>query len=399
MRHYKILSILVISFLILSVACSKSDDDDSPTSGITYNQSQTEEINQEDSSQGTEDDQSGNDNSFDRVKMMTFITEEIILPSYDNLNSSLTELKESYELFKINITEHNLEELRNKWLNSYKLWQHVEMYNIGKSMEDYLIFRSNIYPVDTVRVNQNIDNGEYDLENPNNYAAQGFPTMDYLLYGIENEPVKVIDHYKENDKVMSYLGALIEDLAANVKTVNDDWNQVKNEFVNSVDNTASSNLNMMVNDFIYYYEKGFRANKFGIPAGVFSGGALPDRVEGFYSKNFSKVFALEAMTSIKKFFNGESYKDDDLEGLGLKSYLDFVEKGKEEFLSDKINAQLIDAEKSINELDNNLSGQIESDLIKVLKTYDEIQTAVVLLKVDMLQALNIAVDYADADGD
>lgn len=399
MRHYKILSILVLSFLILSIACSKSDDDDSSTSEITYNQSQTEDINQEDSSEGTEDDQSGNDNSFDRVKMMTFITEEIIIPSYNNLNTSLTELKESYELFKINITEHNLEELRNKWLNSYKLWQHVEMYNIGKSMEDYLIFRSNIYPVDSVRVNQNIDNGEYDLENPNNYAAQGFPTMDYLLYGIDNDPVKVIDHYKENNKVMNYLGALIEDLVANVKTVNDDWNQVKNEFVNSVDNTASSNLNMMVNDFIYYYEKGFRANKFGIPAGVFSGGALPDRVEGFYSKNFSKVFALEAMTSIKKFFNGESYKDDDLEGLGLKSYLDFVEKGKEELLSDKINAQLIDAEKSINELDNNLSGQIESDLIKVLKTYDEIQTAVILLKVDMLQALNIAVDYADADGD
>ena len=398
MRHYKILSILVLSFLILSIACSKSDDDDSSTSEITYNQSQTEDINQEDSSQGTEDDQSGNDNSFDRVKMMTFITEEIIIPSYNNLNTSLTELKESYELFKINITEHNLEELRNKWLNSYKLWQHVEMYNIGKSMEDYLIFRSNIYPVDSVRVNQNIDNGEYDLENPNNYAAQGFPTMDYLLYGIDNDPVKVIDHYKENNKVMNYLGALIEDLAANVKTVNDDWNQVKNEFVNSVDNTASSNLNMMVNDFIYYYEKGFRANKFGIPAGVFSGGALPDRVEGFYSKNFSKVFALEAMTSIKKFFNGESYKDDNSEGIGLKSYLDFVEKGKEELLSDKINAQLIDAEKSINDLDNNLSGQIESDLIKVLKTYDEIQTAV-LLKVDMLQALNIAVDYADADGD
>ena len=399
MRHYKILSILVLSFLILSIACSKSDDDDSSTSAITYNQSQTEEINQEDSSEGTEDNQSGNDNSFDRVKMMTFITEEIIMPSYDNLNSSLNELKESYELFKINITEHNLEELRNKWLNSYKLWQHVEMYNIGKSMEDYLIFRSNIYPVDTVRVNQNIDNGEYSLENPNNYAAQGFPTIDYLLYGIENDPVKVIDHYKENDKVMKYLGALIEDLAANVKNVNDHWNQVKNEFVNSVDNTASSNLNMMVNDFIYYYEKGFRANKFGIPAGVFSGGALPDRVEGYYSKNFSKVFALEAMTSIRKFFNGESYKDDDLKGLGLKTYLDFVEKDKEELLSNKINAQLIDAEKSINELENNLSGQIESDLIKVLKTYDEIQTAVVLLKVDMLQALNIAVDYADADGD
>ena len=398
MKDYKIISIVVLSFLILSIACSKSDDDPS-VSEITSNQSQTEDINQENSTEGTEDNKSGNDNSFDRVKMMTFITEEIIIPSYYNLNTSITELKESYELFKINITEHNLEELRNKWLKSYKLWQHVEMFNIGKSMEDYLIFRSNIYPVDTVRVNQNINNGEYDLKNPNNYAAQGFPTIDYLLYGKGNDPAKITDHYKENDKTMNYLGSLIEDLAANVKNVNDDWNQVKNEFVSSVDNTASSNLNMMVNDFIYYYEKGFRANKFGIPAGVFSGGALPDRVEGFYSKNFSKVFALEAMTSIKKFFNGESYKNSDIKGLGLKSYIDFVEKDQEELLSDKINTQLTDAEKSINELGNNLSDQIESDLIKVLKTYDDIQTAVVLLKVDMLQALNIAVDYADADGD
>ena len=105
------------------------------------------------------------------------------------------------------------------------------------------------------------------------------------------------------------------------------------------------------------------------------------------------------MTSIKKFFNGESYKNSDIKGLGLKSYIDFVEKDQEELLSDKINVQLTDAEKSINELGNNLSDQIESDLIKVLKTYDDIQTAVVLLKVDMLQALNIAVDYADADGD
>jgi predicted lipoprotein len=399
MRHFKTLPIVVLSFLILSISCSKSDDGDSYTSGITYNQSQTEDIDQDESSEETKDDQSEDDNSFDHVKMMTFITEEIIIPSYDNLNTSLVELNESYELFKINITEHNLEELRNKWLNSYKLWQHVEMYNIGKSMEDYLIFKSNIYPVDTVRVNQNIDSGEYDLNNPNNYAAQGFPTIDYLLYGKGNDPAKITDHYKENDKTMNYLGSLIEDLAANVKNVNDDWNQVKNEFVSSVDNTASSNLNMMVNDFIYYYEKGFRANKFGIPAGVFSGGALPDRVEGFYSKNFSKVFALEAMTSIKKFFNGESYKNSDIKGLGLKSYIDFVEKDQEELLSEIINTQLEDAEKSINELQNNLSDQINSDNVKVLRTYDVIQRAVVLLKVDMLQALNIAVDYADADGD
>ena len=57
----------------------------------------------------------------------------------------------------------------------------------------------------------------------------------------------------------------------------------------------------MTNDFIYYYEKGFRANKFGIPAGVFSGGALPEKVEAFYNQNISKALALEGFQAIKNF--------------------------------------------------------------------------------------------------
>jgi len=35
----------------------------------------------------------------------------------------------------------------------------------------------------------------------------------------------------------------------------------------------------------------------------------------------------------------------------------------------------------------------------MLSTYDGLQKNVVLLKVDMLQALNINVDFVDADGD
>ena len=35
----------------------------------------------------------------------------------------------------------------------------------------------------------------------------------------------------------------------------------------------------------------------------------------------------------------------------------------------------------------------------MLSTYDAIKKTVVMLKVDMLQQLNISVDYADADGD
>ena len=155
----------------------------------------------------------------------------------------------------------------------------------------------------------------------------------------------------------------------------------------------------MVNDFIYYYEKNFRANKFGIPGGVFSSQELPDRVEGYFSKNFSKELALEGMNSIKNFFNGISNIDNEVKGFCLKSYLDNIESGKDYLLSNEINAQLDIAENSIKELENNFANQINSDLTTMLRTYDDIQATVVLLKVDMLQVLNINVDYADADGD
>jgi hypothetical protein len=88
-----------------------------------------------------------------------------------------------------------------------------------------------------------------------------------------------------------------------------------------------------------------------------------------------------------------------VKGQCLKSYLDYIESSKEKLLSDEINAQLDIAERSINELDNSLVNQINSDLTTVLRTYDDIQATVVLLKVDMLQILNINVDFADADGD
>ena len=50
-------------------------------------------------------------------------------------------------------------------------------------------------------------------------------------------------------------------------------------------------------------------------------------------------------------------------------------------------------------LKENFVDQVNENNIEMLKTYDVIQAGVVMLKVDMLQKLNISVDYVDADGD
>ena len=79
--------------------------------------------------------------------------------------------------------------------------------------------------------------------------------------------------------------------------------------------------------------------------------------------------------------------------------MNFIEADQDEKLSNRINEQLEKIKVQLGELNNDFSFQVNQDNLTMLKTYDVIQKNVVLLKVDMLQKLNISVDYADADGD
>ena len=156
---------------------------------------------------------------------------------------------------------------------------------------------------------------------------------------------------------------------------------------------------MMVNDYIFYYEKALRAGKVGIPAGVFSGTPLATHVEAYYSDGFSKELLMEALNAAQNFFNGKHFGSQQT-GESLASYLDYLNtmKGGAD-LTQLINNQFESARDQAENLNSNFVVQIETENSEMLATYDELQKNVVYLKVDMLQALNINVDYVDADGD
>lgn len=345
--------------------------------------------------------------NYDRQVLLSNLVDNILIPAYQNFYSELNEFDIAISNFQSAATSNNLQDIRIKFIEAYKLWQHVEMFNIGYAEEIFYGSKMNIYPTNVSRISVNINSTNSDLDtNPNQYSAQGFPAIDYMLYGIAGSDQEFIELYGENsgdNPTFDYLNLIVDRMVVNTDAVMNDWLENKDNFINSTGNTSGSSLNMLANDFIYYYEKSFRTNKFGIPAGVWSG-ILPQNVESFYARSLSKVLAEESLKASKNFFLGIHY-DSDTDGEGLYDYIAYLDdinySDNTDYLGlqDAILESMDDSRDKINVLGDDFINQIENDNYKMLETFDAIQDGVVLMKTNMLSLLGISVDYFDADGD
>ncbi|WP_445737494.1 imelysin family protein [Mariniflexile sp.] len=337
---------------------------------------------------------------FNRSELLVNLADNIIIPSLQDFGPKLTALKTSIQTFATTPNQTNLDAARTNWLTAYKAWQHVEMFNIGKAeaLNQYYFFM-NIYPTTVLDIETGVSSGNYDLNSSAYHDAQGFPALDYLLYGVAADDASILVKYTTNANAQgykAYMNAVVNQMDTLTQQVITDWTTLyRDQFVTSTENTATSSLNKIVNDYIFYYEKSLRASKFGIPSGVFSTTPLPEKVEAFYRKDVSKELALEALKAVQDVFNGKKYNGTTT-GESFKSYLVYLERND---LVTLINSRFDAARQKIEVLNGSFYSQINTDNTKMTQAYDALQLAVVSLKVDMLQAFNISVDFVDADGD
>ncbi|WP_282121870.1 imelysin family protein [Algibacter mikhailovii] len=336
-----------------------------------------------------------NGDGYNRGALLINMADNIIIPAFQDLDAKLETLKSSKNTFIAAPNQVNLGEVRATWLEAYRVWQYVEMFNIGKAEAITYAFQMNVYPTSTQDIEANVASGSYDLEHPNNNDAVGFPALDYMLFGVDADDAAILAKYADA-KYATYLSDLVDQMKSLTSIVLSDWNTTyRDEFVNSTDNTATSALNKFTNDYVFYFEKGLRANKIGIPAGNFSATPLPEKVEGLYSDVNSKTLSLEALKAAEQLFQGEAYLTN-AKGESFKTYLEFL---KREDLVSTLNTRFVEADAKLQVLNDSFYDQVNKDNTKMTQAYDALQKIVVLLKVDMLQAFNISVDYVDADGD
>jgi hypothetical protein len=344
--------------------------------------------------------------NYDRKELLSNLVNNIIIPAHQNFNNQLQLFESTVNSFNDDRSISNLEMIQDQFIVTYRAWQYIEMFNIGYAEEIYYASKMNIYPANTTRILENINSDNVDLDgNSNQFSAQGFPAIDYLLFGVAENNIQILDIYSiDNNSTFTYLNLLVSKMIENTDAVIDYWDTNRQDFINSTGNTSSSSLNMLANDFVYYYEKGLRANKIGIPAGVWSG-EIPQNVEAYYKSDISKILAIEGLQACINFFKGIHFGESQINGEGLYDYLAYLDDtnysdssmfiGLQDDILDSFDNSMI----KLEQLNNNFALQIETDNIKMLEAYDSIQQGVVRLKTNMLSILGISVDYYDADGD
>ncbi|CAL67470.1 imelysin family protein [Christiangramia forsetii] len=352
----------------------------------------------------TEDEggDTGGDNTndtFDRGEMLANWADNIILPSYEDFYTKTQKLETLAQAFVEDPGNTELTALRAQFELSYRSFQSVSMFDIGKAEE--LNYRSflNTYPLNASELDSKLASGTYNLKLPSSYDEQGFPALDYLLFGLASTKEETLlkytsDEDAENKKV--YLLEVVKRINALTAEVTASWQgDYRDAFVNNTSSSSTGSVDRLTNKYVMYFEKFLRSGKIGFPSGAITGTPSPINVEAYYSDDFSRELYLEALKSSKDFYIGK-YFGSSQSGESFHTYLEALDRGD---LASDILSQFNAISSESGDLDSSLRNQVETDNVLMLEVHDELQKEVVLLKLDMLQALSISVDYVDSDGD
>ncbi len=342
-----------------------------------------------------DDDNDTVDPDFDRGAMLESVANNLIIPNFESLQSSVSELENAAKTFTQSSTTENLATLRAAWAVAVQDHQHCSAFGFGPANLLLGSYASVLgaFPISEDKVEQNIITTDFDLANSFDRDVRGFYTVEYLIYGNGISDIEIIDGFDQNRK--DYLLLTIDELKTTFDRIVEEWNSTYiQDFINSDGTAAGSSISQYYNEFVKDYEimKNF---KIELPAGLTAGQEEVDGslVEAFYS-GMSRDLIVEHFENSKNIWFGLTRSGQDI--IGFEEYLESVVGGPELVTTTK---------EAINRIDNAiasipqgpLSENAGTEQVRILR--DELQNNTANFKSSMSSLLGISITYNSGDGD
>jgi uncharacterized protein len=342
---------------------------------------------------GKDENNTPTDTGFDRKAMLENIADNVIIPAYAELTVEIETLNNAILAYSSSPTEAGINSIKSAYLDSYKKWQHCSSFEFGPAEESMLRNNLNIYPTDTAKISSNIGLGSYDLQSVNNYAAKGFPALDFLLYGSAN-PHAYFTNATLGAKRLKYLQDLMSEMRSKILAANNAWKgSYRATFVNNTGTETGSSVSLLVNQLNQNLDN-IKNAKVGIPLGKKTfGETRPGDSEALYS-GISTELLTESIKSLEEVYTGKSGLgfDDYLEKLAAKSYTGAS-------LNSSIKTQFTLIYSALSLINTPISDAVINDKTDTDKAWSELVTLLIYTKTDMPSALSVTITYSDNDGD
>lgn len=316
--------------------------------------------------------------TFDKDAMLTNVT-YTVLENYDKFSASVATMQTLSTAFRQSPTPANLDKCRQAWKESMAAWKACELLNFGITKDKNYMFDINFNEVRPKLIeNVLIDTAKLDLSYIKSLgaAAKGLPAIGYLLF----EKSKELLETAKNERVVSYLCLLTENLSQNAAALKEEWAKDKEYTKLFVKNENNASLHLLANQLLAISEN-LATKQTDELIGQLKDSTKTDALGKALS---DKQFTISALESVKNGFDGGK-------GIGFDDYLDFLNaKFTNRNLSTAINEQMEKAKIALQIADNEEKARLAQDELKKL---------LILIKTDMFSTLSIPVSFTDADGD
>jgi len=326
-----------------------------------------------------------------------------IIPDYTAYITLTEGLVTAKDNFISDASEANLTALRTAYKDAYLGFQTVMFYGIGTADTSNFYLFMNSYPTSTEAnpssavgistVDTNIENEitASGLTGTNSQPVQGYPAVDYLLYGLGDTSAAILDALSE--KHLAYLSVLIDKIDSEADTLLTDWQTTYGvQFTSNTSSSSTGSPNLFFNAFTYAFENYLRRQKIDIPSAPLSGDIDPLKIESVYQDDFSKELFVAAFEKFETLYLGTGVEDE-------VSFSDLIISLDRADLDTKIKNQIAAVYTQLDTIDASFKNEIDNNRLNILTLRDRVHDIVKSLKVDVKSTFNFTINWADSDGD
>ncbi|MBP6786466.1 MAG: imelysin family protein [Candidatus Promineofilum sp.] len=342
---------------------------------------------------------------FDRLVMLTNVTEQLILPGHEALVQALQALETAAVSFAGAPDQARLDAVQDAWLAANLARMALLPYRLGPVDDSLLHNRLDNRPPRRTFIDDEILAADTPIDaayiDSIGSSSVGLGAMEYLLFDPAGGDAAVLEAFtgaEHAGRRRELLAALAQAATPKAEALLRIWSAEGDNYAQAFiaadmdEGEYQGSMNMLANQIIADVED-IVSSRLGKPLGKRTNGETrPDLVEAPYSgASLPRIVA--TLEAEKAAFTGGS-------GPGLDDYLDFIgAMSGEEPLSQVIVRQFDAALAALRAIDGPLETAVQSNPAQVESAYQETLSLLTLLKADMVNQLGLTLTFNDNDGD